>query len=85
MAGACFGLAGVEVGTAISLNYLAPVLLLRGAQIVTIGYLIVRSTLAPRWLGLILLIGGSGYVAAAGFGLDAADRLGLKRDPETYN
>ncbi len=98
LAGACFGLTGVAVGTAISLNYVAPVLLLRGAQplsafetnqlqaealvflrlyregynvgmvffgvqIVTIGYLIVRSTLVPRLLGMILVIGGSGYVA----------------------
>jgi len=100
LAGAAFGLAGVAVGAAISLNYLAPVLLLRdgqplsafetsqlqeqalvfvrlyregyrigmvffGVQIVTIGSLIVRSILVPRLLGVMLVIGGSGYVVGA--------------------
>lgn len=34
-----------------------------GVQIVTIGYLIVRSALAPRLLGLMLVLGGAGYAA----------------------
>lgn len=100
LAGASFGLVGVAVGTAISLNYLAPILLLQGTQplsafdtsqlraealvflrlhregynvgmvffgvqIVTIGYLIARSRLVPRFLGMMLVIGGSGYVAGS--------------------
>ena len=100
LTGAFFGLTGVAIGAAASLNYLAPVLLLQGAQplaafttdqlqaealiflrlhregsnagivffgvqIATIGYLILRSGLVPRLLGVILLIGGSVYVAGA--------------------
>ncbi len=33
-----------------------------GAQIISIGYLITRSTLIPRILGVLLLLGGSSYI-----------------------
>lgn len=33
-----------------------------GAQIISIGYLITRSTLIPRLLGVLLMFGGSSYV-----------------------
>jgi hypothetical protein len=100
LTGAYFGLVGVAVGISISLNYLAPVLLLGdaqpliaftnsqlqadalvflrlyregyrtgmvffGVQIVTIGYLILRSSVVPRLLGMMLVIGGSSYVAGS--------------------
>lgn len=100
LAGACFGLTGVAVGTVISVNYLAPILLLQatqplsafdasqlraealvflrlhregynvamvffGVQIVTIGYLLARSNIVPRLLSMMLIIGGSGYVAGS--------------------
>jgi len=63
------GLAGVASGAAISLVrsdppaqgfYLAMVFF--GAQIISIGYLITRSTLIPRILGVLLLLGGASYV-----------------------
>jgi hypothetical protein len=34
-------------------------------QIVTIGYVILRSSIMPRLLGLMLVIGGSSYVVGA--------------------
>ena len=36
-----------------------------GVQIVTIGYLILRSSVVPRLLGMMLVIGGSSYVVGA--------------------
>jgi len=63
------GLAGVASGAALSLVrsdppaqgfYIAMVFF--GAQIIAIGYLIIRSTLIPRILGVLLLLGGSSYV-----------------------
>ena len=63
------GLAGVASGAALSLVrsdppaqgfYIAMVFF--GAQIIAIGYLITRSTLIPRILGVLLLLGGSSYV-----------------------
>lgn len=33
-----------------------------GSQIVTIGYLITRSTLVPRALGVLLMLGGASYL-----------------------
>jgi hypothetical protein len=33
-----------------------------GAQIISIGFLITRSTLIPRILGVLLLLGGASYV-----------------------
>jgi len=66
---AFFGLAGVASGAALSLVrsdppaqgfYIAMVFF--GAQIISIGYLITRSTLIPRILGVLLLLGGSSYI-----------------------
>lgn len=59
------GLAGVASGSATSAPgaqgfYIAMVFF--GAQIISIGYLITRSTLVPRILGLLLLLGGASYV-----------------------
>ena len=63
------GLAGVASGAALSLVrsdppaqgfYIAMVFF--GVQIISIGYLITRSTLVPRILGVLLLLGGSSYV-----------------------
>jgi hypothetical protein len=97
---ACFGIVGVAVGTLVSLNYLAAVLVLQGAeplaaftnsqlqaealiflrlyregyrlgmvffgaQIVAIGYLILRSSVVPRVLGAMLVLGGASYVVGA--------------------
>ncbi len=33
-----------------------------GAQIISVGYLITRSTLVPPLLGVLLLLGGSSYI-----------------------
>ena len=33
-----------------------------GFQILTIGFLITRSTLVPRALGILLMLGGSSYI-----------------------
>jgi hypothetical protein len=33
-----------------------------GSQILTIGYLITRSTLIPRFLGVLLMLGGASYL-----------------------
>jgi len=33
-----------------------------GAQIICVGYLITRSSLIPRLLGVLLILGGSSYV-----------------------
>ena len=59
------GLAGVASGAAVSDPsaqgfYIAMVFF--GFQIISIGYLITRSTLIPRILGVLLLLGGSSYV-----------------------
>ncbi len=60
------GLAGIAGGAGISTAspdqgfYIEMVFF--GAQIISIGYLITRSTLIPRILGVLLLLGGSSYV-----------------------
>jgi len=63
------GLAGVASGSALALVrsdppaqgfYIAMVFF--GAQIISIGYLITRSTLIPRVLGALLMLGGASYV-----------------------
>jgi len=58
------GLAGVASGSANSAGaqgfYIAMVFF--GAQIISIGYLITRSTLIPKILGVLLLLGGASYV-----------------------
>ncbi len=63
------GLAGVASGAALSLVHTDPPaqgffvgMVFFGAQIISIGYLITRSTLIPRILGLLLLLGGASYV-----------------------
>src|SRR5260370_37941157 len=33
-----------------------------GAQIISVGYLITRSTLVPRLLGVLLMLGGASYI-----------------------
>ena len=64
------GLAGVASGAAVdSLSQFSPpipgfyvAMVFFGAQIISIGYLITRSTLIPRVLGVLLLLGGASYV-----------------------
>ncbi len=64
------GLAGVASGAAAdSLTQSNPpaqgffiAMVFFGAQIITVGYLITRSTLIPRLLGVLLMLGGSSYV-----------------------
>jgi Domain of unknown function (DUF4386) len=63
------GLAGVASGAALSLVRSDPptqgftvAMMFFGAQIITIGYLILRSTLIPRVLGALLMLGGASYV-----------------------
>lgn len=64
------GLAGVASGAAVdSLSQFNPpipgfyiAMVFFGAQIMSVGYLITRSTLIPRLLGVLLLLGGSSYV-----------------------
>lgn len=66
---ACCGLAGVASGAALSLVRSDPptqgftvAMMFFGTQIITIGYLILRSTLIPRILGALLMLGGASYV-----------------------
>src|SRR6267378_5447088 len=55
------GLAGVaSVAAPTQGFYIAMVFF--GAQIISIGYLIIRSTLIPQILGVLLLLGGASYV-----------------------
>ena len=63
------GLAGVAAGAALSLVRSDPptqgfnvAMMFFGAQIITIGYLILRSILIPRILGALLMLGGASYV-----------------------
>jgi len=63
------GLAGVASGAGLSLVRSDPPMqgfyiemVFFGAQIISIGYLITRSTLMPRILGVLLLFGGASYV-----------------------
>jgi len=64
------GLAGVTSGAAVeSLSQFSPpipgfyiAMVFFGAQIVSVGYLITRSTLIPRALGVLLMLGGASYV-----------------------
>lgn len=63
------GLAGVASGAALSLVRSDPptqgftvAMMFFGTQIIVIGYLIIRSTLIPRILGALLMLGGSSYV-----------------------
>jgi len=63
------GLAGVASGAALELVQSDPPaqgfyieMVFFGAQIISIGYLITRSTLIPRALGVLLLLGGASYV-----------------------
>jgi len=63
------GLAGVASGAAASLIQSTPpnrgfyvAMVLFGVQVISIGYLIMRSSLIPRILGLLLALGGSSYV-----------------------
>jgi len=64
------GLAGVASGAAVdSLSQFSPpipgfyvAMVFFGAQIISIGYLIERSTLIPRALGVLLMLGGASYV-----------------------
>ena len=51
------GLAGVASGE----GFLVAMVFF-GAQIISIGYLITRSTLVPRILGVLLLLGGASYL-----------------------
>lgn len=67
-AAAC-GLAGVASGAALALVRSDPpaqgfyiAMSFFGAQIISIGYLIIRSTLIPRILGVLLMLGGASYV-----------------------
>jgi hypothetical protein len=67
-AAAC-GLAGVAGGAALSLVKSDPPaqgfyveMVFFGFQILSIGYLITRSTLIPRLLGVLLMLGGASYV-----------------------
>ena len=63
------GLVGIASGAALELVRSDPPaqgfyieMVFFGAQIISIGYLITRSTLIPRILGVLLLLGGSSYV-----------------------
>ena len=63
------GLAGVASGAALALVRSDPPALgfyiamsFFGPQIISIGYLIMRSALIPRMLGVLLLLGGSSYI-----------------------
>jgi len=63
------GLAGVASGAALALVRSNPpaqgffiAMVFFGAQILAIGYLITRSTLIPRALGVLLMLGGASYV-----------------------
>ncbi len=64
------GLAGVASGAAAdSLGQSNPpaqgffiAMVFFGAQIISVGYLITRSTLVPRLLGVLLMLGGASYV-----------------------
>jgi len=63
------GLAGVASGAALSLVRSEPpaqgfyvAMVFFGAQIISIGYLITRSTLVPRLLGVLLMLGGASYL-----------------------
>jgi len=64
------GLAGVASGAAVdSLRQFTPpipgfyiAMVFFGAQIISVGYLITRSTLVPPLLGVLLLLGGSSYI-----------------------
>jgi hypothetical protein len=64
------GLAGVASGAAVdSMSQFNPpipgfyiAMVFFGAQIVSVGYLITRSTLVPRLLGVLLMLGGSSYL-----------------------
>src|SRR5262245_48481021 len=66
---ACCGLAGVAAGSGLSggrtdpptLGFTIPMVFF-GVQIITVGWLITRSTLIPRVLGVLLALGGSSYV-----------------------
>jgi hypothetical protein len=51
------GLAGVASGG----TFLVAMVFF-GAQIISVGYLITRSTLVPRILGVLLMLGGASYV-----------------------
>jgi len=59
--GAFCGLAGVASGAEGSQGFFIAMVFF-GFQIISIGYLITRSTLIPRILGVLLLLGGSSYV-----------------------
>lgn len=51
-----------------------------GLQIVSVGYLIVRSTFLPRILGLLLMLGGSSYVISS-FATFLAPATGARLTP----
>jgi Domain of unknown function (DUF4386) len=48
-----------------------------GLWLIPMGRLTVRSGVLPRWLGRLLIVGGSGYVAAAFVAYLAADTTSL--------
>jgi hypothetical protein len=67
--GAACGIAGVACGAALDMvpsgaqaQGFAISMVFFGAQILTIGYLITRSTLIPRALGVLLVLGGLSYL-----------------------
>src|SRR6267143_6146963 len=51
-----------------------------GAQCVTVGYLVMRSTFLPRILGALLAIGGTSYVISS-FANFVAPPLGARLSP----
>jgi len=67
--GAMCGLAGVATGAATSVTNVTPPeqgfylgMVFFGLQCMSVGYLLARAALVPRVLGVLLAIGGTGYV-----------------------